>query len=109
MNYKILKSKVKNTIPNFIIDFLGNYLRPIYNYFKTNFTKRALLTYIVSSYKKGSSELRMVKLIRAILNYNICFGKKTGYCFIKKSDPKYRMGSGGSCTNKRPQLRITDQ
>ena len=42
MNYKILKSKVKNTLPNFIIDFLGNYLnRPIYNYFKTNFTKRA--------------------------------------------------------------------
>ena len=84
MSYKILKSKVKNTIPKFIINFLCNYLRPIYNYFKTNFTKRALLTYIVSSYKKGSSELRMVKLIRAILNYNICFGKNNRLLFHQK-------------------------
>jgi len=48
-------------------------------------------------------------LISVTLNNNICFGKKTGYCFNKKSDPKYWMCSGGLWTTKRPQLLIIDQ
>ena len=84
MNYLLLRFQVKYTLLNYIRDFLGNYLnRLIYKYFSTIITKREFLTYMVSLFKQGVEWIANGNLKRIKLNFSICFGKKTGYCFIK--------------------------
>jgi hypothetical protein len=43
------------------------------------------------------------------LQYLLWQKKTARYCSIKKSYPKYRLGSGGSCVDKRSQSRISNQ